>query len=253
MGAFEVQDTAVKVDPMFGEIGGGCQPDPRKVIDECIVAHKVYDSCRRQSCLTVDDIGVATLEAGGAITVPDDAVSVSIDDVKIKTISIDKRGSKFRAGYWDVDVKYDITYDLTFSEADGSTTTEKALSVYRIKTSMFGSMSSDLAIVTDMFQETNQPSLAAAPYAWVEANILGLDAKIVQGVAAKEVQVTLGLFSILKLFRLVHLNVQSKGFCVPEECKGQGKVDPCQYFSSLDFPIGLFTPPQKAEFFTQGS
>ncbi|MCL1786525.1 MAG: hypothetical protein FWG38_00950 [Defluviitaleaceae bacterium] len=62
--------------------------------------------------------------------------------------------------------------------------------------------------------------------------------------------VTLGLFSILKLFRLVHLNVQSKGFCVPNECQDQGDINPCEYFQDLDFPMDIFAPPRRKEFTT---
>ena len=63
-----------------------------------------------------------------------------------------------------------------------------------------------------------------------------------------EVLVTIGLFSILKLFRLVHLNVQSTGFCIPDECEGSNDINPCDYFSELDFPIDIFSPPQRKEF-----
>jgi len=62
------------------------------------------------------------------------------------------------------------------------------------------------------------------------------------------VLVTIGLFSVLKLFRLVHLNVQSTGFCVPEECEDQGDINPCEYFADQDFPMDIFAPPQRKEF-----
>ena len=66
-----------------------------------------------------------------------------------------------------------------------------------------------------------------------------------------EILVTIGLFSILKLFRLVHLNVQSTGFCIPEECSDSGNdVNPCEYFTDLDFPMDIFSPPQRKEFMT---
>ena len=260
MGAFELKDTTVEVEPMFAEKPEKGCPDPRRVIDECVIAHKVYDSCRRQNCLTVQDIGEALAEEhvvidgveippGGSIIPPAAAVSVAMDNVRIKSITVDKHPSPFRAGYWEIGVKYDLVYDLTFREAKGTSgQTVKAMNVYDIKVTMFGSVSSDLSVVTDMYQETNKPTLSAAPYTWVEAKVIGLDSKIAQGVNQKQINVTVGLFSILKLFRLVHLNVQSKGFCVPGVCKDIGKVDPCKYFSKLDFPMDIFAPPQFKEF-----
>jgi hypothetical protein len=46
---------------------------------------------------------------------------------------------------------------------------------------------------------------------------------------------------------MVHLNVQSRGFCTPEECSEGNPVCPCEYFEELDFPMDIFTPPQKPE------
>ena len=63
-----------------------------------------------------------------------------------------------------------------------------------------------------------------------------------------EVLVTIGLFSVLKLFHLVPLNVKSEGFCIPDECEESEKINPCEYFADLDFPVDIFAPPQKKEF-----
>lgn len=64
-----------------------------------------------------------------------------------------------------------------------------------------------------------------------------------------EVLVTIGLFTIIKLFRIVNLTVDSRGFCIPEECEdGVSPLNPCEFFDSLDFPMDIFAPPQKTEF-----
>jgi hypothetical protein len=225
MGAFEVKDTTV--EPMFREDGepmADCGTN-NKVKDECIVAHKVYDSCRRQNCLTEKELGPARAEedteidcenirAGEIIKPPKHSVSVTMDSVRIKKITIvDKQPSPFRAGFWDVDIKFDIAYNLTFRAADGKADKPiKAMNVFTAKTTMFGSLSNDLTVVTDMYK--NSPEISAAPYVWVEAKSLALDARIAPCTREKEVHVIIGLFSIIKLYRLVHLNVQSKGFCI---------------------------------------
>jgi len=257
MGAFE-KYTTPEVEPTVHDNHTGCpdpKPDPKRVIDECVIAQKVYDSCRRQVCLTVDDIGEALAEepvviddveipAGGSLFAPRDAVAVSMDCIKIKSITIDKQPSPFRIGYWDVSLKYVITYKLIFRTANGGDgLVVKAMSIHDAKVTMFGSVSSDLTVVTDMYQSDNSPILTDAPYCWAEAKAIGLDARIVQGMSHRQINVTIGLFSILKLFHFVHLNVQSKGFCTPGVCKEVGNIDPCKYFNKLDFPVDVFTPP----------
>jgi hypothetical protein len=84
----------------------------------------------------------------------------------------------------------------------------------------------------------------------VEAKAVALDAKLHHrhGPSHPEIQLTIGLFAILKLFRLVHLNVQSSGFCIPEACKESNDINPCEYFADLDFPLDIFLPPQKPDF-----
>lgn len=62
-----------------------------------------------------------------------------------------------------------------------------------------------------------------------------------------EVLVTIGLFSIIKLYRLVDLMVQSKGFCIPPECENICPLNPCEFFEKLDFPMDMFAPPHKRE------
>jgi len=256
MGAFELQDTMVRAEqhPMMPE-------DHRKVKDECIVAYKVYDSCRRQNCLTPRELGPARLaenteidenkhEEGDIVRPPSNAASVTMDKVQITQIQVvDKQPSPFRAGFWDVDIKYVINYRLIFREAGGGADVPVcATSMVNMKATLFGSIGSDLVVGTDMYGEMGKTTFTAAPFVWVEAKALGLDAKIHRSHGHNEVNVTIGLFSILKLFRLVHLNVQSKGFCIPDECQDQGNINPCEYFAELDFPMDIFAPPQKAEF-----
>ncbi|MCL2216115.1 MAG: hypothetical protein FWB91_03740 [Defluviitaleaceae bacterium] len=264
MSAFEMQDTiATEAQPV------GCtEYDRRRVKDECIVAHKVYDSCRRQNCLTPRELGPAReanhrphdemdfegddTERGrdDIIVPPHGAASVTMDKVEIKKIQVvDKQPSPFRAGFWDVDVKYVFEYRLTFREAGGRVISHKqANSVFNMKATLFGSVGGDLVIGTDLYRESDGTTFSAAPFIWVEAKALGLDAKIDRHHGNSEVHVTIGLFSILKLIRLVHLNVQSKGFCIPHECEDQGNINPCEYFADLDFPMDIFAPPQRKEF-----
>ena len=257
MGAFELHDKPAIAEPAHDmeKPGAPGAEDRRGVKDECIVAYKVYDSCRRQNCLTPRELGPARAAGpctvgeadhgeGDVIKPPCGAASVTMDKVKIKRIQVvDKQPSPFRAGFWDVDIKYVFAYRLTFREAGGKVIDQvEGASVFNMKSTLFGSVGADLVIGTDLYKGAGE-TFAAAPFIWVEAKAVGLDSKLYHHHGHSEVHVTLGLFSILKLFRLVHLNVQSKGFCVPNECHDQGDINPCEYFQDLDFPMDIFAPP----------
>jgi len=271
MGAFELQDTPVLAERPADRFvpkdntapaeGAACgAEDRRKVKDECIVAYKVYDSCRRQNCLTYKELGPA--RAAGMCEVGDTphqegdiiqplggAASVTMEKVTIKRIQVvDKQPSPFRPGFWDVVIKFVFEYRLVFRDASGCVVSKTdATSIFNMKATLFGSVGADLVIGTDLYKGSGE-TFAAAPFIWAEAKAVGLDAQIHHHRGHLEVHVTIGLFSILKLFRLVHLNVQSKGFCIPEECQDQGDINPCEYFTELDFPMDIFAPPQRKEF-----
>ena len=261
MAAFELQDTTTPEPLAAAPLGMGIEHDRRRVKDECIVAYKVYDSCRRQNCLTSRELGPVRaaigsivgenpLKEGEVIMPPKHAASVSMDKVQIKKIQVvDKQPSPFRPGFWDIDIKYVFEYRLTFRDSGGNVIDKcDANSVFNMKATLFGSTGNDLVVGTDLYKGSGGSTFTAAPFIWVEAKAVGLDAKLHRYHGHIEVHVTIGLFSILKLFRLVHLNVQSKGFCIPDECQDQGDINPCEYFTELDFPMDIFAPPQRKEF-----
>lgn len=248
--------------------------DHRRIKEECIIALKVYDSCRQQDCLTSDIIGPARaakntvigdehIHEGDIIDPPSNAAAVTIEDLVVKKIIIvDKSPNPFKNGYWDVDLKYVFQYRLTFREADGSPINGPvcANSIFNKKVTLFGSVGSDLVIATDLFKHCHNDSttLRAEPFILVEAKAVALAAEIklqrrfsrCEDLAPEpnRVDVTIGLFTIIKLYRLVNLNVQSKGFCIPRECEEISPLNPCEFFDNLDFPMDVFAPPQKPEF-----
>lgn len=252
--------------------------DPNRIREENIIALKVYDSCRTQECLTPSDLGPAraaecvivgefTINEGDVIKPPHEAAAVTIDRLRIKKIMIiEKEPNSFRRGFWDIDLKYVFEYRLIFREADGCIIgSVKANSIFNKKVTLFGSEGSDLFVSTDLFNSHHESAtLNADPFVAVEAKAVALEAELrysnnkknkdqccgheSQGRAC-EVDVTIGLFTIIKLFRIVDLSVQSRGFSIPDKCEEVISVDPCEYFDSLSFPMDIFAPPQKPEFF----
>ncbi len=200
-----------------------------------------------------------TIEEGEIITPPSNAAGVTIDDLKLKSVVIvSKKPNPFRNGYWDIDLKYVFKYNLIFRDVSANELcTVAARSVFNKKVTLFGSITTNSLISTDLFNSNGgSADLCADPFILVESKAIALAAELRYNScccgdgenAAQEVTVTIGLFTIIKLFRLVNLLVESKGFCIPKECEDLSALSPCEFFDSLDFPMDIFAPPQKAEF-----
>lgn len=56
------------------------------------------------------------------------------------------------------------------------------------------------------------------------------------------VDVTIGLFAVVKLLRLSNMSVNSYGNCMPCECSDISDISPCDFFDNLKFPTDLFAP-----------
>ena len=116
-----------------------------------------------------------------------------------------------------------------------------------------------MVIGTDLMKAFgDNVTFEAEPFVLVEAKAVALHAQLHYPhghgshdceAQATEVHVTFGLFSIVKLFRLVNLSVESRGFDIPDECSPlPSPVSPCAFFEEMDFPMDIFAPPQKKEF-----
>jgi hypothetical protein len=270
MATFELKDRDCDNEQV---LGANANLDSRRLREECIIALKVYDSCRQQDCLTAAEIGPARaaetvciggehIHEGDVIDPPSEAAAVTIDRLKVKkVIIVEKEPNAFRNGFWDIDLKYVFEYKLTFREADGSVIgTIRANSIYNKKITLFGSIGSDLVLSSDLFKGCNDSTtLDADPFILVEAKAVALSAELKYqrrrncgptdfSPEPNEVVVTIGLFTIIKLFRIVNLTVESRGFCIPEECEEISPLNPCEFFDSLDFPMDIFAPPQRPEF-----
>jgi len=270
MGAFELNSSTPR-----NEIHNIDSSSSRRHREECIIALKIYDSCRQQDCLTSKQIGPARsaehvcigedhIHEGDIINPPDNAASVTMDFLRVKKIIIvDKKPNPFKNGFWDIDLKYVFEYRLTFREADGTVIgCIRANSIFNKKLTLFGSIGSDLAFSTDLFKPFGDTTIDSEPFIMTEAKAVSLAAELnfhrghgTHGhdhdkppKCANEVLVTIGLFTIVKLFRIVNLTVESRGFCVPDECEDISPMNPCEFFEKLDFPLDIFAPPQKPEF-----
>ena len=67
------------------------------------------------------------------------------------------------------------------------------------------------------------------------------------GKPEKKLLVTIGIFTIIKLTRLVQVLVPAFGFCNPPICIESTNEDPCEFFDTIRFPKDAFFPPQKED------
>ena len=233
--------------------------------EECIIALKVYDSCRQQQCLTAEDLEPAKaaecvfidheeFQEGEIIKAPHDAAVVTIDKARVKKVVItDKRPCQFKPGFWDVVLKYVFEYDLVFRNEEGFPIEPfpiKAMSTYCKTVTLFGAVGANITISTDLFNcMTNDATiLDFEPFVLAEAKAVSLNAEIECEIPGERgvVFVTLGMFTVIKLFRIAPLSIDTKGCCIPDECEDVNPISPCEHFASLEFPVEFFAPPQGA-------
>ena len=83
----------------------------------------------------------------------------------------------------------------------------------------------------------------------VPADICGcFDEDIVIANEGRQLFVTLGQFSIIKLERDIQLLMPAYDFCMPDkECAGNPE-DPCALFQNFQFPVDEFFPPKESDF-----
>ena len=243
---------------------------PNSVSEDCIIAYKIFDQCRKQICLTPCILGPARcaknnaqcseiIQEGDVIVPPINAASVSLDDLTLCRILITKKKENpFRTGYWDVEIKFVFNYTLTFRDSECEfITCCHATSIYTLRMTLFGSIGSETAMATDLVN-TAGINTSSGPFVSVEAKAAGLAAELKLTPRCNcscdcddnitevptAVCVTIGLFAIVRLFRPVNMVVRNFGCCVPEECTGaEAATNVCDFFNSLTFPSDMFCPP----------
>ena len=254
------------------EVGGVSGTAGSRTKDECIIALKIYDFCRMQECLTSDNFGPAraatdisygdrSVSEGDIIVPPTGTSSVTIENLRVqRVIIVNKTPNPFKPGYWDIDLKYVFAYRIVFHDNNGDEIVSvNAQNSYTSRMTMFGSIATETLVSSDLLGGTGASAdLPADPFVLVESKGVALAAEIHYNRCCcdddpnmldnADIHVTIGLFAIVKLFRLVNLVVESKGFCIPEQCEDISSVDACEFFNSLDFPMDMFAPPQRAEF-----
>lgn len=252
--------------------------------DECnnrgemsILAPRIFDQCRIQRCLTSADIGPARVakshrpnadgmcKEGDIIIPPINATDVTLRDFDLTSIEVlRKKASPIQDGCWDIDLKYTFNYFLEFRRNDGSLICViEATNTYILKVTLFGSTQGDVTVISELAELCDNTQ--GKPCVYAEGKAVGLDASLkypssscscnsncnsscncTDGTlsAPIAVDVTIGLFTIVKLYRTVSIVVESLGTIVPEPCSNgnNSTTHPCDNFNRIPFPLDLFVP-----------
>ena len=239
----------------------------------CIQTMQIYDSCKSKEC--VEDLRVYFSEEGQATV--NAATSVKAREAELVWVFSDVEPVPFNKGFYTVDIKYffKITVDVSGAESSGRLT---GLAVYNKKIVLFGSEGS-AKIFSSKFREGEfdvqnfrKTNLPEAIVEVVEPVVLS--SKIVDKCkkcdcccaipacisnlfgcefdtesSNKQMFVTLGLFTIVKLERNVQILIPAYDFCLPDkECVSASEDNPCELFQSIEFPVGEFFPPTKCDY-----
>ncbi|MGH4120193.1 hypothetical protein [Clostridium sp.] len=172
-------------------------------------------------------------------------------------------------GYWKVTIVYQFSYKLQLigyagtplviglsTDPPGPIPTKDyicAYSEYEKQIILFGGIgNSDIYLASTLYSNNGPYNYQNAPYVDVQAKAVPLAVNL--GIYVdpcseqfpcpdNTIGVTIGLFTIIKLFRLVNITVQSEGNCDIPLCDPILPGDPCSFFNEIPFPFDDFDPP----------
>ncbi len=232
----------------------------------CIHTSKVFDSCRDKDC--IEDLRV--YPAFGSQAIIDTAFSVRPKSAKLLFADVRVEDINFNRGCYTVDVTY---FYKIIGEAFPGERIVTGLAIFDKRVILYGSEGNSKVFSSENRRysgrsHSNLPTAiveAVDPLALsmkiVDCNVLDqLDMEsreipeeiaccfteeIVTNRTGKQLYVTLGQFSIIRLERSTQLLIPVYDYCIPEkECAGGGDEDPCTLFSRVPFPISDFFPPK---------
>ena len=254
----------------------------------CIQTDQIYDACRDRDCVT-DQRVYFTASAQEVI---EQAINVKVKNAEIIWVKSDVEPVPFNRGYYSVDMKFFIcvTFDVYTgvscpTEVKGLTTFDKRVILFGSEgnTKSFESTLNDGCDISEIWQKNNLPKAVV-----VTVDPIVLSAKLVEDTCCcccdcgcscsaveaaipssvsscfdddlvisddvRQVKVSFGLFTIVKLERSVQLLVDAIDFCIPtKECPSATESDPCELFDGIRFPVDEFFPPIQANNFANSN
>lgn len=234
----------------------------------CIHTRKIFDACRDKDC--VEDLRVyptvsSQTKLDSSLSVRPRSAELLCADVRVKEITFNK-------GYYTVDVTY---FYRVRGETFPGCEPVSGLAIFDKRVMLFGSQASvkmfasdggdcapceeglpvgvvesvdPIALHMKLVDCTASGETDPEPHAIPQAILDAMGEALSLTCSGKKLLVTLGQFSIIRLERDIQLLMPAYDVCLPRrDCSNSGvggEQDPCEIFSSFDFPIDAFFPPQ---------
>lgn len=240
----------------------------------CIGVDKVYDAAKDKDC--IEDLRVFLDQNGQSVI--DHATSLRARCADVVWVNIAVSDVAFNRGYYAVDIRFyfRVCFEATIPYAQPQEVC--GIAVYDKQVVMFGSEGSVGVFTSDVCgatpgalpvnYSTNLPKVVlevATPIVLAAqladkcrpfgcccctpdqipdavVNACGLSPSDEFGV--KNLYVSLGLFSVIRMQRPVSLMVRAADYCIPDKSSNVlGDTDPCTVFNNMTFPTCEFFPP----------
>lgn len=259
-----------------------CQTERRRASEFsepiCISANQIYDSCRDRDC--VSDARVYLTACDQELL--ENAINVKLKRAEIIWVYTNVEPLSFNNGYFSVDLKFFVRTTLELFTGVCNPTVVYGLTTFDKRVILFGSEGNSKVFKSTpnpggcdtpaIWQNTCMPTVVietvepVALTASIEEpscgcceaecscgrsmfpeNICGcFDGDLVTADNIRHVNVSYGLFSIIRLERDTQLMIDAVDFCIPtQECPSATEGRPCSLFNDIRFPIDEFFPAQK--------
>lgn len=249
----------------------------------CVHVEKVYDNCREKDC--IEDTVVDFVD--NVQDLINNAVKVKTKDAEVVSVMADLEDVPFKRGFFTVNVRYKIRVvcEFCYKDVTGNivNSSPKVGFIWFSKTVILFGSEGKIKIFRSVDPHNNMPircegcndgcgglieqdNLPIIKVEVAEPIVLNTRVKrvhdkhcgndenshevstLISG-PQKRVVVTVGIFSIIKLVRLVQLLIPAFSFCYPnKECIASTDENPCDIFDTIEFPLDQFFPPQKFDF-----
>lgn len=225
----------------------------------CIEAQRIFDSCSDKDCL--EDLNVKLDECS---IIPDNVSIVKTKHVEISDICINVEPLPYNKGFFSVDITY--TFKVTLEAFEKSSCNQCPIiltgtAIFSKRVILFGSEGGTKTFCSDSetYSKTKKCcQIENLPKACIHVTQpIVLDTKLICKSCCdidsdccgccmpnkKCIFISLGVFSIIELSRLVSIMVPIYDYCVPhKECKTSSD-SPCELFEKIKFPSDEFFPP----------
>ena len=230
----------------------------------CIHTSKIFDACKDKDC--IEDLRV--YPTCGSQAIIDTACSIRPKSATLIFADVRVEELNFNRGCYAVDVTY--FYKIVGESFPGKKCVS-GLAVFEKRVILYGSEGGSKVFTS--CGHTNYGSCGCLPMAVVEAvDPLALSMKIVDiscigecelsardiptaitqsfeeelitTRTCKQLLVTLGQFSIIRLERDTQLLMPVYDYCIPDKECACSEEDPCTLFGTIPFPVNDFFPPR---------